>query len=154
MAASQPLESRVATLEQNIEAGLAYFQGPGGQASVKIGRWGPREVLCHLVWWHQATVEGMESVLSGGAPYRLYASVDEMNARAVGRLAGKNIDQLADLVRQWQARLVKAAKALPDLQVTVLVLGDGSERSAQQRLETIAHHWDEHVKELQALSAA
>jgi hypothetical protein len=154
MAASQPLESRVATLEQSIEAGLAYFQGPGGQASVKIGRWGPREVLCHLVWWHQATVEGMESVLSGGAPYRLYASVDEMNARAVGRLAGKNIDQLADLVRQWQARLVKAAKALPDLQVTVLVLGDGSERSAQQRLETIAHHWDEHVKELQALSAA
>jgi hypothetical protein len=154
MAASQPLESRVATLEQSIEAGLAYFQGPGGQASVKIGRWGPREVLCHLVWWHQATVEGMESVLSGGAPYRLYASVDEMNARAVGRLAGKNIDQLADLVRQWQARLVKAAKALPDLQVTVLVLGDGSERSAQQRLETIAHHWDEHVKELQALSTA
>jgi Mycothiol maleylpyruvate isomerase N-terminal domain len=154
MEARQHMESLIAALERSVEAGLSYFQGPGGQAKVRIGRWGPREVLCHLVWWHQATVEGMESVLAGGAPYRIYASVDEMNARAVGRLAGKNIAQLADLVRQFQARLVKAARALPDPQATVLVLGDGSGRSVQQRLETIAHHWDEHVKELQVLGAA
>jgi hypothetical protein len=154
MAASQQVKDGIATLERNVEAGLAYFQGPGGQAKVRVGRWGPREVLCHLVWWHQATVEGMESVLSGGDPYRFYASVDEMNARAVGRLAGKNINQLADLVRQFQARLGKAAQALPDPQVTVLVFGDGSGRSVLQRLETMAHHWDEHLKELQALSAA
>jgi vancomycin permeability regulator SanA len=111
-------------------------------------------MLCHLVWWHQATVEGMESVLSGGAPYRIYASVDEMNARAVGRLAGTNITHMADMVRQFQTRLVKAARAFTDAQTTVLALGDGTSRSVLQRLETIAHHWDEHVKELQALSAA
>jgi hypothetical protein len=96
----------------------------------------------------------MESVASGGAPYRIYASVDEMNARAVGRLAGRDVNQLVDLARQWQARLVKAVRALPDPNATVLVLGDGSGRSVQQRLETIAHHWNEHVTELQALSAA
>jgi hypothetical protein len=96
----------------------------------------------------------MESVLSGGDPYRFYASVDEMNARAVGRLAGKNINQLADLVRQFQVRLGNAAQALPDPQATVLVFGDGSGRSVLQRLEDMAHHWDEHMKELQALSAA
>jgi hypothetical protein len=154
MEMKQQMESLIAALERSVTDGLAYFQGPGGQSKVKVGRWGPREVLCHLVWWHQATAEGMESVLSGGAPYRIYASVDEMNARAVGRLAGKNIDQLADLVSQFQARLVKAARALPDAQATVLVLGDGSGRSVRQRLETIASHWNEHVKELQALSAA
>jgi len=110
-------------------------------------------VLCQLVWWHQATAEGMESVLSDGAPYRIYASVDEMNARAVGRLSGRSINQMVEMVHQYQARLIKAARALPDAQATVLVLGDGSEHSVQQRLETIAHHWDEHVKELQALSA-
>src|SRR5206468_2025898 len=82
--------------------------GPGGEARSKGEKWGPREVLCHLVWWHQATVEGMESVLSGGKPYRFYASIDEMNARAVGRLAGQDIAQLAELVRQLQARLVRA----------------------------------------------
>jgi len=154
MATQQQIEERIAALEHSVEAGLTYFQGPGGQKKIKVGRWDPREVLCHLVWWHQATAEGMESVLSGAAPYRIYASVDEMNARAVGRFADKNIDQLADLVRQLQTRLVQAARALPDPQATVLVLGDGTGRTVQQRLETIAHHWNEHVKELQALSAA
>src|SRR5437773_6304324 len=154
MAAGQQIDDLIATLEQSVESGLAYFQGPGGQSKVMIGRWGPREVLCHLVWWHQATVEGMESVLSGGKPYRFYASVDEMNARAVGRLAGRDIAELAELVRQLQARLVKAARALPDPNATVLVTGDGSARSVLQRLETIARHWSEHVHALQAPSAA
>jgi len=154
MAAGQQIDSLITALEQSVDSGLAYFQGPGSQSKVKIGRWEPREVLCHLVWWHQATVEGMESVASGGAPYRIYASVDEMNARAVGRLAGRDVNQLVDLARQWQARLVKAVRALPDPNATVLVLGDGSGRSVQQRLETIAQHWNEHVTELQALSAA
>jgi len=154
MAASQQIEALIRALEQSVEAGLTYFQGPGGQARIKVGKWGPREVLCHLVWWHQATVEGMESVLSGGKPYRFYASVDEMNARAVGRLAGRDTAQLAELVRQLQARLVKATRALPDPNATVLVTGDGSGRSVLQRLETIARHWGEHVHSLQAPSAA
>lgn len=154
MAAGQQIDSLITALEQSVDSGLAYFQGPGSQSKVKIGRWEAREVLCHLVWWHQATAEGMESVASGGAPYRIYASVDEMNARAVGRLAGRDVNQLVDLARQWQARLVKAVRALPDPNATVLVLGDGNGRSVQQRLETIAHHWNEHVTELQALSAA
>jgi hypothetical protein len=161
MAAGQQIDDLIATLEQSVESGLAYFQGPGGQSKVMIGHWGPREVLCHLVWWHQATAEGMESVAKGGVPYRIDASVDHMNARAVGRLAGRDLNQpttygvsLVDLARQWQARLVQAARALPDPNMTILITGDGSGRSVQQRLETIAHHWNEHVTELQALSAA
>jgi hypothetical protein len=161
MAAGQQIDDLIATLERSVESGLAYFQGPGSQSKVKIGRWEPREVLCHLVWWHQATVEGMESVAKGGAPYRIYGSVDEMNARAVGRMAGKHINQadtygpsLVELARQWQARLVQAVRAIPDPNTIVLVMGDGSGRSVQQRLETMAQHWNEHVTELQALSAA
>jgi DinB superfamily len=154
MAASQQVEALIRALEQSVEAGLTSFQGPGQQARIKVGIWGPREILCHLVWWHQATVEGMESVLAGGKPYRFYASVDEMNARAVGRLAGHDIAQLVELVRQLQGRLVKAARALPDPNATVLVTGDGSGRSVVQRLETIARHWSEHVHALQAPSAA
>jgi hypothetical protein len=161
MAAGQSIDDLIAALERSVEAGLAYFQGPGSQSHVKIGRYEPREILCQLVWWLQATAEGMESVQKGGAPYRIDASVDDMNARAVGRLAGREINQLTtygpslvDLVRQHQARIVKAARAMPDPNATVLVMGDGSGRSVLQRLEAIARHWDEQVRELQALSAA
>src|SRR5216683_3143667 len=144
MAAGQQIDSLITALEQSVESGLAYFQGPGSQSKVKIGRYGPREFLCQLVWWHQITVEGMESVAAGGAPYRIYASVDEMNARALGRMAGTDINQsttygasLVDSARQWQARLVKAARALPNPNTIVLIMGDGNGRSVQQRLETI-----------------
>ena len=154
MAEGRQIDEIIAALERSVEAGLAYFQGPGSQSKVHLGRYGPREILCQLVWWHQVTVEGMESVASGGTPYRIYASVDEMNARAVGRLAGADLNQLLDMARQWQARLVQAARALADPNTTVLVLGDGNGRSGLQRLETIVQHWNERVRELQALSAA
>lgn len=161
MAAGQQIDGLIAALEQSVETGLAYFQGPGSQSRVKIGHYGPREFLCQFVWWLRATTEGMESVAAGGAPYRIYASVDEMNARAVGRAAGKEVNQtttygmsLVEEARQLQARLVKAARAIPDPNAIVLVMGDGSGRSVQQRIEVIARHWSERVNELQALSAA
>jgi hypothetical protein len=161
MAAGQQIEELIATVAHSVEAGLAYFQGPGSQDRVKIGHWEPREVLCHLVWWHQVTVEGMESVAAGGPPYRIYASVDQMNARAVGRLAGRAVNHagtygasLVDLARKGQERLVQAARALPDPHTTVVIMGDGHGRSVQQRLEAITQEWNEHVKDLQALSAA
>src|SRR5262245_58555316 len=34
MVASQQIENHIATLEHSVEVGLAYFQGPGGQARV------------------------------------------------------------------------------------------------------------------------
>jgi hypothetical protein len=154
MATSGQLDQLITALESSVGNGLVYFEGPGGTSAAKIGRWHAREVLCHLVWWHQATVEGVESVASGGTPYHIYASTDEMNARAVGRLSGQGIPQMAAALRQWQARLIAAVRTLPDPNVTVLIRGDGTELSAKQRLETIAHHWDEHVKELQSVSAA
>jgi hypothetical protein len=154
MATSGQLDQLITALENSVKQGLAYFEGPGTTSEARIGRWKSREVLCHLVWWHQATVEGIESVASGAAPYRIYASTDEMNARAVGRLSGQTIPQLAAMARQWQARLVAAVRTLPDPNATVLIRGDGTTLSATQRLETITHHWDEHIKELQTASAA
>ncbi len=154
MAANQQMQELISALTQSVEAGLTYFQGPGRQSTVLIGRWSAREVLCHLVWWHQATVEGMESVAAGGPPYRMYASVDEMNARAVARLAGHSVEQMVAMVPQLQERLVQAAHAIAEPSTAVFIMGDGHGRSVQQRFETITREWNTHVKELQALSAA
>ncbi len=149
MAATQQLEDLVGTLEQSVGSGLTYFEGPGSTSKVKLGRYGPREILCQMVWWHQVTLEGLESVASGGAPYRIYASVDEMNARAVGRFAAKNLQQLLAMGREAHTKLVKAAQACSDPSAVILVMGDGQGRSLQQRLEVIAPHWQEQVKALQ-----
>lgn len=151
MAASQSIDELITELEQSIEAGLGHFSRLWDSAQIKMGKWGPRETLCHLMWWVQATAEGAESVASGGAPYRIYASDEEMDARAVGRVAGRTVPELADMTRELRARLVTATRALSDLSRTVLIHGDGREESAQQRFETMTRDWNACAEELQTV---
>jgi hypothetical protein len=145
------MDESIAALEHSVEEGLSHFRRLEAEAKIQAGKWGPRETLCQLVWWHHASAEGMESVASGGAPYRIYASTNEMNARAVGRLSGQSVAQLADKIQQYQTRLTAAARALANPQATVFIHRDGSEDSAQRRLESITQQWKACVGELQAV---
>ena len=147
----QKIDGLIASVEEAVKAGLAYFEGPGANSSVKIDIWSPREVLCHLIYWHQATAEGMEATTSGAGPLRIHAPTDEMNARAVGRVAGVTIERLVEDARELQTRLIAAVRAIPDLEATVLDRAEEGKQSARQRLEIIAHHWNEHIRELQEL---
>ena len=151
MAASQSIDELISGLEQSTEAGLGHFSRLWDEEKIKMGLYGQREALCKLMWWVQTTAEGMESVASGGVPYRIYASDEEMEARAVGRVAGQTVPQLADRTREVRARLAAAARNLPDLTATVLIHGNGTEASAQQRLEKITQEWNACAAELQTV---
>ena len=48
MAEGRQIDESIAALERSVDAGLAYFQGPGSQSQVHIGRYGPREILCMI----------------------------------------------------------------------------------------------------------
>ena len=148
MTTTQQIDALISMVEKAVEDGLSYFEGPGAESDVKIDLWTPREVLCHMIYWHQLTVEGMEAAVSGNSPQQIHASTDEMNARAVGRASGKSITRLADEVREMQARLSKAAREMPDPDVTVLIRSDNSESTGLQRLELITKHWNAHIAEL------
>ena len=148
MTTTQQIDALISMVEKAVEDGLSYFEGPGAESNVKIDLWTPREVLCHMIYWHQLTVEGMEAAVSGNSPQQIHASTDEMNARAVGRASGKSIAKLADEVRGLQARLSKAAREMPDPNVTVLIRSDNSESTGLQRLELITKHWNGHIEEL------
>lgn len=151
MAANQSIDTLMTELEQSVEAGLEHFSRLWDEGKIKMGKWGYRETLCERLWWTQTTAEGIESVLSGGAPYRIYASDEEMNARAVGRVAGQYVPQLADRAREARARLEVAARQLTDLNAIVLIHGDGTEDSAQTCIERLTEQWNASAVELQAV---
>ncbi|MGQ4807285.1 hypothetical protein NKDENANG_00629 [Candidatus Entotheonellaceae bacterium PAL068K] len=151
MAASQSINVLLAELEQSTEAGLGHFLRLWDEGKIKMGKWGQRETLCTLLWWVQATAEGIEAVGAGGAPYRIYASDEEMSSRAVGRVAGQFVPQLAEKTREARARLAAAARKLSDLNATVLIHGNGTEDSARQRIESIAQVWKACAAEMQAV---
>ncbi|MBI2872454.1 MAG: hypothetical protein HYY00_04600 [Chloroflexi bacterium] len=141
-------DALLANVEKSVQDALAYFEGPGATSQVKVDQWGPRDVLCHFLFWHQATAEGMESVARGGQPTRLEASTDDMNARAIAQHARESIPQLVSQARQLQGRLVRAARSIRDLEKPVLVRFDGTPANLRQRLEIIARHWTNHVRDL------
>lgn len=148
MTYEQEVESRSATLDTAVDEGLAYFEGPGRLSEARIGDWSMRELLSHLVYWHEVSVKGMESVASGGRPFRLELSVDEANARAVAEKQGDDLSSLASEARSLHRRFTEAALAVGDLDAVVVVRADGSEASVRQRFEITTDHWREHAAQL------
>ena len=149
MTTDESVDGLLATLDRTVHEVLAYFEGPGSTSKARVGDWGAWEILCHFVFWHGATSEGMESVARGGAPYRLDAGVDELNDRIIAKHQGESFNQLTARLRELQIRLGQAARSLPDLDAAVILRFDGSMWSGRERLEIINRHWARHVAELQ-----
>lgn len=147
MVTEQNIEKLISSVEQAVQSAVAFFEAnPDSEARLDL--WTPREVLCHMIYWHQATLDGMTSVAAGGEALRIYASTDEMNARSVGRQAGQSVVQLIEQLNPIQEGLISAARSTPDANAVVLISGSGAEMSTVQRLERIANHWNEHLEEM------
>lgn len=147
------IDSLIADVEEVVARGIAYVQA-NAESEVKIDIWTPREVLCHWIYWHAATAEGMETAAADEGPNRIYADVDDMNARSVGRKSGVSVAWLVEEMEELQERLIAAARAMPDPNAVVVVKNDGSEASGAQRLETIVSHWNEHLEEMAEAAAS
>ena len=145
MAEHTSIEELIADVEQVVADGLAYFAGLD-YGSSPDAEW----VLRHMVFWHRVSVEGMESVLAGGEPFRIPGTTDEMNARAAADTAGLTTADIVETLTDLQARMVAAVRKFDDPGVTVVVLRDGTERPASQRLRMTAFHWKGHLSELSA----
>ena len=149
MTETQSLDGLIAALDEQVETGLTQLRQLEAEGKIKMGAYGPRETLCQLVWWCATVADGMESVAAGGAPVRIYAPDDEMDARAVGRFTGRTVAQLADQMEQAQARLRTAAQNLTDPSAPVFQHGDGRADSAPQCVEALSRRWQACLAELQ-----
>jgi len=141
-------EKLITELDETVADALKYFTKVGQDSEARVGNWGAWEILCHMIYWHRATAEGIESVASGGRPRRIESETDEANARIIESMSGKTIEELAGEVRDLQARLVSAVRSIPDPTSTVFVRLNGAESSANQRLQMMAGHWRGHAQEL------
>lgn len=148
MTGTQSLDDLIAALDEQVETGLAQLRRLEAEGKIVMGAYGPRETLCQIVWWCATAADGIESVAAGGAPVRIYAPDDEMDARAVGRFTGRTVAQLADQMEQAQARLRAAVRGLTDHGAPVFQHGDGQVDSAQQCVEALSRRWQACLVEL------
>ena len=141
-------ERLIHTLDKSVEEGLALFEEIASNSpEARVGDWGAREVLCHMVYYHEVAVEGWEAVRRGGPPYRFDVHVDELNARIIARQAGKNVQELVAEIRRLHELYLNEARTAPDLDVVGVVRWDDSTSTIRQRLASNNRHWQDHIRE-------
>ena len=140
-------------LDRAVRDTLAYFEGPGRATNARVDRWQARDVLMHFVYFHDATAWGIQSVAQGGPPWPIPADADTVNEVCRRLHEHESIDELAGQLRQAHARLMHAAAAATDLDRAGVRRANGETMSVGQRLELLAKHWAEHVRELQAAAS-
>jgi len=142
-------EALVANLDRVVQETLAYFEGPGRVTSARVDRWQARDVLMHFLYFHDATAWGIESAAQGGPPWPLPADADTINEACRRLHEHESFDELLTQLRQAHARLVRAARRAADLGQPCFRRSTGDLVTGRQRLEVLARHWNEHVRELQ-----
>lgn len=133
-------EQLIEALEETVSDALEYLTGEGLGSHAKVGDRGAWKVLCHMIYWHQATTDGIESVVSGGDPRQFEAESDEVNDRIIDSISGKTVEELAREVREIQGRVPTAFHSIPDPSSTVFIGMNRAESSTNERLQMMAGH--------------
>jgi hypothetical protein len=142
-------ETLLADLDRVVRETLGYFEGPGRLTTARVDQWQARDVLMHFIYFHDATAWGIQSVALGGPPWPVPADADRVNEVCRRLHEHESFDELLAQVRQAHARLVSAARNAPDLDKPCFRRANGETMTGRQRLEALARHWAEHVRELQ-----
>ena len=146
-------DALLANLDRTAGETFAYFDAAGRTTNARVDRWQARDVLQHFIYFHDATAWGMQSAAQGGPPWRLPADADTINEVWRRLHEHESFDELLAQLRQSHARLMRAARAITDLEAPCLKSASGEVITVRQRLERIARHWGDHVRELQAAAA-
>jgi hypothetical protein len=147
-------EAPLAKLNAVVQETLAYFEGPGRSTSARVDRWHARDVLMHFIYFHDATAWGIQSAAMGGPLWPIPGDADTVNEVCRRLHEHESFDELLTQVRQAHARLVRAVGNSPDLDRPCFQRANGETLTGRQRLELLARHWSEHVRELQDAASA
>jgi hypothetical protein len=101
--------------------------------------WGPRQVLAHLVFWHESYVRQIEAGLAGIGWLFPEGTLKELNAKAVASLSGVGVPTMLARFRAANSRLCRLA-------------GDPRSAGAQVQLKRDTKSWplSEFILEVEA----
>jgi len=149
MSTSPSNDALVSELDRVVKETLGYFDGAGRATSARVDRWQARDVLMHFIYFHDATAWGIQAAALGGPPWPLAADADTINEVCRRLHAHESFDELLTQLRQAHARLMNAARGSSQLDQLCFRRPNGETVTGRQRLEVLARHWAEHVRELQ-----
>ena len=153
MTTGKDKDALIAELDRVVGESLAYFDGPGRRTDARVDRWQARDIMMHFIYFHDATAWGIAAAAHGGPPWPVPADADTVNEVCRRLHEHESYDELLTQLRQAHARLMRAARDAPDLDHPCFQRSNGERMTGGQRLELLARHWAEHVRDLQAAAA-
>jgi len=119
-------------------------------AATQSDKWGPREILAHIVGWAAQATEILPQIIAG-LPTQTYASdsqhnaIDEaFNAAYITLLGDQSFEQVLSLAHRSHQRFVQMLKAQNE---SIFVPGN----YVYERMKRVIDHHLEHAQELEAL---
>ena len=141
-------DSLFAPLDQAVEDFCQFIQNlPQEDATQRA--WGPKEVLAHLVFYHELYVAQAQAFLAGTSADLPKGRYSELYAEAAERFRGVTIDEMVKRLRIANRRLSElCAAGDPDQIVVPIKTGVRPYRLAKL-IPEVASHIRNHQRQLQ-----
>jgi DinB superfamily len=116
--------------------------------------WSPRQVLAHVLWWHERYLNVLSATVDGRARPELPGKLDDINVVGVEAYGERSIDELADSLRAKEhalESLVAVLFELPSDERDALVLvtrDEGTPVSLDGFVKRVTGHLHGHARDL------
>ena len=110
--------------------------------------WGPRQVLSHLVYWHETYVRQIEAQRTGRGWLLPEATLKELNAQAVASLAAVGAPTLLARFRTANSRLCRLASEPASAGVRIQLKLNSKSWQLDEFLDRVEAHIRRHGDEI------
>jgi mycothiol maleylpyruvate isomerase-like protein len=143
---AQDRVAAIAELRSAVDAFIDHVeQGP--EPHLTGGEWGTREVLCHLVYWHETYVLIVRAMNTNQPPVQRAGSFKDFNREGITQLGAEPVAGMLTRLRRAQRRLEVELLALPPA-ATINIKVDSKPWPADEFPARIAGHIRGHLRQL------
>lgn len=141
------MQAALAKLRRTVESLISYIHGLPPEHPAPAA-WGPREVLVHLVFWHETFVATIQALLDGREPSLPAGTFAELNAAAVRANAAVPVDNLVQRFRAAQAQMEHLAVRAAGRGLAIPVKAGSRTRTLEQLIAEVEAHIRNHERKL------
>ena len=144
------MQKEIQKLDQAVAdfINLIHSLDPKDLQSSKTYEWGPKETLCHIVFWHEEYVRVLSRQLKGQNPNLLVGTFPGYNAQAVRKFINlPSADLVLRLQKAHQKLHLLASGEIP-AKFRVAFKEGAKLRDFDNLLDRISAHFNSHIRQL------
>ena len=146
METSDDLSEAMTVLQGRLAELKDFFELDQDVDTMVYERWSAKDVLGHLVFWHESFARNLRDVSEGRTPHPLKGKLSEVNQQSVSSTRDVPIAALLNRLQQAQ-EVIEEHIANPD--VSLIPYKKGSrDYPPLEHVEVVAAHIKRHLKDL------